>query len=563
MYDLLHRLIQRTLSLTPSQSSISTSSFRRVSISACRFFQSCSFLLASSPSSAFSSFQQYYVPVLLFIFRTLADPDCSLTAAKAFHPLLIHGFKQPITVQQYPNLLRDLTQEASVLVVTLTHSSSALYSSSTASEACLLLLECVTRTIVQMFLATKDEPQLSYHLQLLTSPLLQALQTRIDTTLPAVTSSSYSKEYDQSLLVISRLLDGCAQIIRFCDVLTGTGALLPLLTQLWPLLQQIESSPLINRSSSSFSSSSLCTPEVVTGSLFCLYECAIQSAFPLLTPHIEGITTSIVTVLSSLATTSSSSSDSSSLSYSSGQSQALRCASTIVEVLSQQDSQEVIPFVSGLIDRVTQSIYVMLNSNCYEADTLEKYFAFMYSCQLHAAQALSVSAASLQMLPRLCLVCLRTSKERNLLRNVLQVMQACYCPISSRVQPYHSALVSAALIQGLETLKVLLECLAGGVLSALRPNLIETIYLLLTSLNEDSRHSAGVMDQWVTAAINGLEGTPLQPVTMSPESRASVATALPKLIRSGNSRMFKALMQDFAKVCASEMSDDCLLSYFE
>lgn len=458
---------------------------------ACRFLQASTFLLTSQKPT-FMEFQEYFWPALQLCLHAMAKPSTCATAAKTMHQLTVHGSKI---------LLRDGNSILSIIQM----STSLL--PSLPQDAALTTVEANTRIAVQL-----NSNEATTALTAAFQPLTSALSTELQSINP-------------SSETIARLLEYCAQVIRFCDTV-NSDVLQPLLTMIWPLVKLVEAKE------------GVIADEEVIESIFKLYRSSLNSALALVLPEIDGIGQSITRVIGNGFV---------------GQKYALNCASTLLEVLKSKTSEEVIVFLSHFIETITQLFLTRLQEGSYDAEALESYFSFLYSAQLHSAHALSASPMALDTIPRLCITCLRVCKERTVLRNVLQVLQATLAPPYSGTQPFHAVMAESAMRYAPQMIDVLIHCLAGDVTSANRQNVIDAITLLLTSKDDQGFISSSIV--WVQTSFEKLNIPQLDP-----ETRNFVIQAMFRLVRS-NPRRFKALMQDFSKVCCSEMQPDCFMAY--
>lgn len=458
---------------------------------ACRCLQASTFLITSQKPHL-TEFQEYFWPALHLCLNAMAIPLSCTTAVKAMHQLTVHGSKI---------LLRDGNSTLNMI-----HASTALLAS-LPPEAALMTVESTTRISVQM---SPEDAKVALWATL--NPLLNALSSELQTLTP-------------SPQLVARLLDYCAQMIRFCDTVSS-DVLQPLLTAVWPLVKLAETNATTKLN------------EEVIECIFKFYRCSLNSALSLVISEVDTIGQSITNVIGNGFV---------------GQRHALNCASTLLEVLKGNSSDEALHFLIRFIEVITQLFLRHLQGGSYDADALESYFSFVYSAQLHSAHALSASPVALDTIPRLCITCLQVCKERVVLRNVLQVLQAAVAPPYAGAQVFHAPIYDATIRHANRIIEVLIQCLAGEVTSANRQNVIDTIVLLLSSSTDPVFVSSSI--NWVGSAIESLSIPQL-----NSETQSFVVQAIFRLIRS-NPRLLKALLQDFSKVCCSELQPDCLLAY--
>ena len=159
---------------------------------------------------------------------------------------------------------------------------------------------------------------------------------------------------------------------------------------------------------------------------------------------------------------------------------------------------------------------------------------------------------------RLQALSLTLYKERGPLRATMQVIQSFFSPTTPKVDPYQAELLAAGCTMGKDLVTLLFFSLCGGVPSSLWPNLGETLLSIISGC-EDNESALAECKLWMRYVLFDSNPT-LQMV--SHDLREIVYAALFRLAMV-NRRRFKALIHDIAKICASESTSDCLLSYSE
>ena len=140
----------------------------------------------------------------------------------------------------------------------------------------------------------------------------------------------------------------------------------------------------------------------------------------------------------------------------------------------------------------------------------------------------------------------------------MQVIQSFFTPATPVVAPYQPELLASGCAMGKEIVTLLFFSLCGDAPSSLWPNLGETLLSIITGC-ADTEGALVECKLWVRYVLFD-SNIALQMITH--DLREIVYAALFRLA-TDNRRRFKALTHDIAKICASESTSDCLLSYSE
>jgi hypothetical protein len=162
---------------------------------------------------------------------------------------------------------------------------------------------------------------------------------------------------------------------------------------------------------------------------------------------------------------------------------------------------------------------------------------------------------SLLAIVRIQAMCLGVYKERDVVRAVLQITQSFFSPATSKAVPYQANLLAAGCTMGRDIVARLFQSLCGDLPSSLWPNLGDTILSIISGC--EGMMSADCK-QWVRSALFESGSARLESISL--DLRETAYAALFRLAQNNN-RRFKSLIQDIAKICASEMTPDSLLLY--
>ena len=185
-------------------------------------------------------------------------------------------------------------------------------------------------------------------------------------------------------------------------------------------------------------------------------------------------------------------------------------------------------------------------------------FTFLVSLLLLLFQPVGSAPGLLAAIVRLQALSLTLYKERGTLRATMQVIQSFFSPATPKVALYQTELLASGCTMGKEIVALLFFSLCGDAPSSLWPNLGETL-LSIVSGCEDTEGTLAECKQWIRYVLFD-SNLSLQMITH--DLREIVYVALFRLT-TVNRRRFKALIHDIAKICASESTSDCLLSYSE
>ena len=152
-------------------------------------------------------------------------------------------------------------------------------------------------------------------------------------------------------------------------------------------------------------------------------------------------------------------------------------------------------------------------------------------------------------------MCLGVYKERDVIRAVLQVTQSFFSAATSKSVPFQPVLLAAGCTMGKDIVVSLFHSLCGDLPSSLWPNIGDTILSIISGCEGATNADCKL---WVRSAL--VESGNPRMGSIPLDLRDTTSAALFRLAQNNN-RRFKSLIQDIAKICASDMTSDSLLLY--
>jgi len=236
---------------------------------------------------------------------------------------------------------------------------------------------------------------------------------------------------------------------------------------------------------------------------------------------------------------------------------ALECVSTVVEAFGgTQDSG---PFLD-LLRHITSHTVAFVQSGhppTAEPELMAGFFTMAQRYCLFCPEALT-SSPELATIWDLAVACVECVDERYALAAVLRFISTLF---SLRGKPhlaeaFQGTVVPLVLSQGQRLVRAIFHALAVGCQSLVRNPLIECLYVVMSTVG---MHADSPCPQWVFAALAEDMGPQVAPV--SPEARQRVLSALVafSLPDASSKRKCKMVIGDFAKVCNGEASEDDLV----
>jgi hypothetical protein len=242
--------------------------------------------------------------------------------------------------------------------------------------------------------------------------------------------------------------------------------------------------------------------------------------------------------------------------------------------LISRSSQEGDQLLSHLLLQITEVVFLALQSDFQQhvsgssvgstvsgkitdPETIEKYFSYVYLHLMLCPQIISQESYCLQKIVCSSWMALSMYKERGPVRCVCQVVQSLFFPVSQKLIPYHETFIQISYERGGEIINEIIQSLCGETQSSLYPNLIDTLLYVINGCEEKYPEKSRA---WVFAALSDESVAGLR--LLSPTDKQLAFTAMFRLA-STDKRRFKALLQDFCKICSSEATADCLLTYEE
>ncbi len=479
---------------------------------------------------------EMFIPTLSFLFGALPNRLSCENAAKAINRLCAHGqasLTQINAVDSAP--LICVLVDATVSVLEKSLDDLPILTGDDEEDAMvrslLLVIEGVVRTLVSDgFGQTQALPVVVASIGKFGVQIQRCLVAELQ-----------RREDGVSHRRAVKLLRYAGQVIRYADMPAddeGSHILSGFLTSLWPCLQQLEADYFFSGSTD------------IVSRLMDLYGHALMSSGTLILSEVPNISATIVRVFQQ---------------QKAGATSAMQCATAVVEALAGTATPDTNSILTHLLQQVVQALSEHIAAvaaknavdlkGSYDPDCIEKSFRFLDAYMVNCPQILADSAA-LPDLGQLCLVCMGVCNEKAPLRMIMQVVQHLFYPSFQRITlAQHGKILQAAVVHGYALTFQLMSFVAGvqGAASDLRPNVLETLYNVISGCHPDYTHDCRM---WVQRAMHEIW-------PFGKLNDAEKAFVLEKLfmLAGGTRKEFKDLCLAVCKICAGERGVECLQEF--
>ena len=495
--------------------------------SCCKYLGSVTFFLVGN-------IQDLYFKSLRFLFLVLTrlnyEKAVEQFASKSILQLLVHGKRNLSTDTQLSDLVSSTSIAISTKSLTLSDDQRSL--DSTTGSNIVLVVEGVIHVLNESLSATA-----------LLFALGEPVITEVFVELSLMKPNPTKVEFYLQILT---------QIIRFCDVRESRGdgtagipghALHTLLMKLWPIMSLLNSDEDVDR-----------FPSKIYDSVFNVLCSCILNAWAVVNVELSNIAISIIRNFKRKRAVGA----------------AIDCATALIETVfasPTDDDSNVTSTLSQLFLEMTMDVFTTFrcgetNNETYiatfDAEDLEKYFKFVHGCLLHCPGVMCSNDSNyLKAVVQITITSLLSYPERENVRANLLVIQTLFTPTcSTQLQGYQSNLLGVGCTYGNIITELIMKSIAGGLPSYAWSYLGDTLLsIVIGCYQTEFEHSCR---EWVHASLFENSFPAFQKIQA--QYKEIVFTSILRL-SVDNPRLFKAMIQDFAKVCNSEMSTDSLLAY--
>ncbi len=522
---------------------------------------SFTFILTSPTESEFG--EHFFVPSLMFLFQSMEHPYARNCASKSIFKLCIHG----------KSIFLSTIGTGESLIAQVTDATTQIMGMQNIEESApvLSIIEAVTRVLMALLDSDNSER-------------IQSCISNIGGQIINVLSRKVSCGQEKEIVLN---LQFASQLIRFSDTQIDfpefpQNILHDFLSSLWPLLKELSQIP----------------GKDILDSVFDVYSRAVMSASGIIISEIPNITSAVVAVFQGRNQSSSAS---------------LHCANNIVEALSNKKSEEINDFLMELLECCVEVLgtYIVLESGTdlaaeiasrnldkdeyrstyweenmdalvnfvlefysserkeifgYEPDCIENFFRFLYSYLIFFPHIVA-KTKRLPEIINVCLLCLVACKENAPLRHILKVVQLFFDFLllakrkneiaETEIENVLSEISQRGNYFTIYLLKMLDSCDVGTT-SLLWPNVIDTLYKMLTAFNGTQMEDdyKFISQKWFLSSIKSHDNFDF----LNDNNKDFF---LEKMFHFAdfNKKKFKLIMMDLAKIGAKESEVSVLLDH--